>query len=940
MTTSTNKNNTQVVFHASRRGTGFWITLAATAVLAIPGEAITINLSLAPTSASPGFDASNNQLMNSAQAAANFWEDVIEDNVVVDITMGYQDLASATWGLAVVDGFDGLGRPTSGAIAIDTLTAGGIERDYFFDPTPTFHAGYGMQQVLVRDLTPAAQNLYYDSPLPPGLMEVGYWGPWNGGIHPGKDMYSLVLHEMGHILGLSQGLPDFAGESADGDFDIHPNFVSGQTVAAKYFGPGLNDRDHVRASDGAMSVGGGNGDRNLPGATDILSMASVAGWNSIDLPRVDFFGLQNPATSHQWNAATNWEGGKVPDIDGEVYVRHGGNVELFNFSVAGQLTIRDGSSVETNDDSLAVEETLAVEAGPGGADALLTIEHGGLVMADRLNVNDGGTVSVSSAQNTVNHHRVEVNQMAINEGGTLLGHGAIAAASTWVNEGTIAAVSPVADPTRALWLVNAGVGGEINLDGDTGTGQVSAVLGDLQVASPLSDPFDGQLSIGQSRTATFATDWILGDPGQTGGTLNLAGGATELTAARLIGPSWTAQHGEINVSGHALILPTTTIGDAITVLVAEDGFIDFEAQTTLHGGTFHTHSNLSSEGAVRLNGPTTWDGNVTINGIAQQIGDATITGATVIHADVLDMDGAGSTTWNVSRNAVIHTGSVDSSISNTFDGTLNVSGGILGRLTLNLTGAFDHWIMAGEMNLAGENFSAFPIDRLHGSHMRLTGELNLNHQVRIAADTTFDNSSTTTFASAATTVQMTGNTFVSAGATFVGAGTLANGVPGEMTLADGIILNELTLSNRGLLQIGTSPGTATVEAFENLADGTWLVELGGHLPGTEFDRLLAGSGALLDGLLEVELVDAGGGLFLPEVGDMFTILTSPGDLLGTFVNNPVSQAAGQQFHWNVLYEPNDVILQLVDITTVPEPTSLALVGCLALFLGFARGAKP
>jgi hypothetical protein len=178
---------------------------------------------------------------------------------------------------------------------------------------------------------------------------------------------------------------------------------------------------------------------------------------------------------------------------------------------------------------------------------------------------------------------------------------------------------------------------------------------------------------------------------------------------------------------------------------------------------------------------------------------------------------------------------------------------------------------------------------------------------------------------------MTGDTHVAAGATFHGPGTLANGTTGEMTLADGASLGDVKLANRGLLEVGNSTGTATVEHFQNLADGTWLVEIGGYLPGTEHDRLLAGGGGTLDGLIEVDLIDAGAGLFLPQIGDMFTIFTSPGVVNGTFLNAPVSAAAGQQFHWSVIYTPNDVVLQLAEIT-VPEPSTLALVAAAGLLI--------
>ncbi|MBA3481148.1 MAG: PEP-CTERM sorting domain-containing protein [Pirellulales bacterium] len=124
-----------------------------------------------------------------------------------------------------------------------------------------------------------------------------------------------------------------------------------------------------------------------------------------------------------------------------------------------------------------------------------------------------------------------------------------------------------------------------------------------------------------------------------------------------------------------------------------------------------------------------------------------------------------------------------------------------------------------------------------------------------------------------------------------------------------------------------------------MASGTWSVEIGGHVAGAEHDLLVvSGGAAVLDGAIEVDLIDAGGGLFLPQLGDEFTVLTALGGASGAFLNDPISSAAGMQFHWTVLYHPNDVTLVLTDVT-VPEPATLGLliVGAIAIALG--RGLR-
>jgi hypothetical protein len=240
--------------------------------------------------------------------------------------------------------------------------------------------------------------------------------------------------------------------------------------------------------------------------------------------------------------------------------------------------------------------------------------------------------------------------------------------------------------------------------------------------------------------------------------------------------------------------------------------------------------------------------------------------------------------------------------------------------------------MAGEMNLAGVPGAVFFTDRLAGSHMRLTGNLHLNRLAGISADVTLANGSTVNFENAATALRMNGITHVEPAAEFFGPGSLRNGPMGHMILESGVSLSQVGMINEGLLEVGDLAGIATVDRFENLADGIWSVELGGYVAGSEFDLLVVGTGsALLDGILAVELIDGGSGLFLPTVGDEFTILTALGGVTGEFISEPVSVAAGKAFHWSVVYNPNDVTLRLTDIT-VPEPSTwgLAILGILTL----------
>ena len=673
------------------------------------------------------------------------------------------------------------------------------------------------------------------------------------------------------------------------------------------------------------------------------SHAAIISWNAGD---------------GSWYDVGNWSPNVIPDGDDVVRIGNLPGVEDSTVLLGGQLTqgydeleITDGMTLDLNGTELVSFGVMSISGensqliarpqalGPNAFDlqGVLDIGVGGrLQLMDdvRVRVFDGSASS-----------------------GLISGRGEIEIGSPapFRNDGVI-------DPEGNGGIVMTQVGMvPIDLDGLAGNGQLllNVPFDQLEInASGLSDSFSGSVFMvpGALLTMNIAEGWQIGG----GGSINVAGSDNPAAASQITGSELTlggmmnvgGAQGQLRVLAPAMIMPaaivnvgedgdrlefegtTTVLGGQFTL--GNDGQLDFEGETTLEGGVFNTHSALVFDGSVSFNGPTVWDGNVTINGAARQNGVATVAGNTIIDADTLDMDGAfGPTTWNVHSNAIINAASIDTTFGNIYDGTLNVGAGFFGQLTINIDSLAPQWTMAGEMNLNGVAAAAFFLNRVGGSHLRISGDVNVTHRVRITSDATFGDDSVTSFADAAAALQMTGRTLVASDAAFEGEGTLDNGAAGEMTLASGATLDQVGLVNRGLLQVGNSPGIAAVDRFANMASGAWSVEIGGHVAGAEHDLLIAsGGGAVLDGTIEVDLIDAGGGLFLPQIGDAFTVLTAVGGVSGMFLNDPISSAAGMQFHWSVLYHPNDVTLVLADVT-VPEPATLGLVavGAIASALG-------
>ncbi len=105
-----------------------------------------------------------------------------------------------------------------------------------------------------------------------------------------------------------------------------------------------------------------------------------------------------------------------------------------------------------------------------------------------------------------------------------------------------------------------------------------------------------------------------------------------------------------------------------------------------------------------------------------------------------------------------------------------------------------------------------------------------------------------------------------------------------------------------------SPGSGSVSVSLGNAeyDGALNIELGGTAPGSGYDQVnhvLGGGAALLGGELDVALI----GGFMPNVGDMFQILTATGGVSGTFATTVLPTLAGN-LYWEVGYGPNSVTL--------------------------------
>ena len=186
-----------------------------------------------------------------------------------------------------------------------------------------------------------------------------------GGLTVGAtDMLSVVLHEVGHALGMSSSNNATVAETADNDYDFDPDFVFGKTLAAE-IADGGNIAHLDTSGNFLMDPGIGTSLRRRPSHSDLFSMAAGHSYTSLDVPRREFY---RPSFGGNWNDSGNWSGNEVPESGDDVYVRDNAAatgvltpyVNLTANGAAANLTVAEGADVDTNEFRLNVSGTITV----------------------------------------------------------------------------------------------------------------------------------------------------------------------------------------------------------------------------------------------------------------------------------------------------------------------------------------------------------------------------------------------------------------------------------------------------------------------------------------------------------------------------------------------------------------------------------------------------
>ena len=143
------------------------------------------------------------------------------------------------------------------------------------------------------------------------------------------------------------------------------------------------------------------------------------------------------------------------------------------------------------------------------------------------------------------------------------------------------------------------------------------------------------------------------------------------------------------------------------------------------------------------------------------------------------------------------------------------------------------------------------------------------------------------------------------------------------------ILGDITV--HGTFAPGNSPANSVLDGILTVAtDGTLEMELGGHLLGTEYDRLTVTDTANLDGTLDIVLLDD----FSVAYGDSFDLFNWDGGVSGEFSSISSSALTGD-LEWDT-----SEIYTTGTLSVIPEPSVIALVGIFGGGIGVVRRFFP
>jgi T5SS/PEP-CTERM-associated repeat protein len=582
--------------------------------------------------------------------------------------------------------------------------------------------------------------------------------------------------------------------------------------------------DTIINSGGTINVRAGSL-LNVQFALDINSggTINVSGGGDVLTQTNDFIGSAggSPATVTVAGVGSTWTMGG----GGSIYVGTGGD---------GALTIQSGGSVSGYSDvigSSAGKTGTALVTGAGSiwTNTGLTV---GTFGTGTFRVENGATVTSGSGligQQTGSNGTATITGTGSkwSVGGNLPVGSLGTAALTIADSGTVKVGNGAGQVAiNSLSTLNIGEGGLAGIL-QAGTLVTNGVLNfDHTDASTISAPISGT---GQITKVDGAGDTTLANVSAFTGTYSVQGGLMILQGNANGSDYLAAGNGTLRFSGGTVNLGIETIQ------AAASGAVEYDS-ASVRGGYLRgpgTHTILPSASPTSFNAVTTFNStNIVQNGSATLVNFNN--GGTLTNNAPLTFNGGVN-----SSTGVIVVNSTLAALDVGNNGIINVNnGGTINNAIANL-------INGGGSRTTINSGGA--INLLAGTTMELNGALLVNNGT------------------------VTGTMNVNYGSLAKGTGTY-----GVVNVNEG-----------GVYSPGNSPGIGSAASVD-FQSGLFtsgaprlIMELGGTTPGTEYDQLRVAGALTLNGTLDVQLVDVGGGTFSPHAGNSFDLLDW-GSLSGTF----------------------------------------------------------
>ena len=414
----------------------------------------------------------------------------------------------------------------------------------------------------------------------------------------------------------------------------------------------------------------------------------------------------------------------------------------------------------------------------------------------------------------------------------------------------------------------------------------------------VNTPFENN-GIVEIQTGTVLMDGAATGSSTTGsfvgpGSIVFDGPTHELLSGSLLQVSQVKVGSPTNIAGEYDVPGTLTVESTLTfqngAVVTNMG--DLVTRSTV---AFETGSPFSLNAVTMTGGQLGGSDALTINGMFEWSGGALSTTGGVLATSTVNMTGTARHT--VYNGTFRNTGTVN--LSGTGSAELLNGGAFVNDGTWEITN--DAWVFTPNLN--SHSFTNNGTFRKSGTSgvTRVSTIFNNYGAVEILAGSIDSTSGYTQYSgstildggSLSLTISSSFSTADIQGGVLGGYGTLTGGVYNAGSVAPGL--------SAGLLNVGREYTTYTQSAT-----GSLDIELGGLTAGTEHDQLSVSTDAVLDGTLNVTLING----YVPVEGDSFTILEAT-TVTGTFatVNTPVLPGGTP---WRVIYNATSVVLAVGD----------------------------